>query len=168
MWRVAQAYFGANRTNVINPTNPVLTMPAIKKTTPRNFGKMMGLLTKLNLQGRRHAIVWDYSRGRTESSKELSYTEINAIIKALEAGFTELGRCDIMRKKIISMAREMGWEVYSQQRQKTVADMERIEAWCIKFGYLHKGLNKYTYTELPKLVTQFEAMYTGFLNDILK
>lgn len=128
---------------------------------PKDFKKLMALLTKTGLQGRRHAIVWDYSQGRTESSKELTNPEIKQIIRDLEKGFKELDRSDIMRKKIISQAHEMGWELTGRR-----ADMARINAWCEKFGYLHKSLNSYTYTELPALVTQFDNMYKSFLKAI--
>lgn len=128
---------------------------------PGNFKQLMAMLTKTNLQGRRHAIVWDYSKGRTESSKELTYSEINDIIRDLEKGFKELDRADKMRKKIISQAHEMGWELTGHK-----ADMARINAWCEKFGYLHKPLNNYSYTELPLLVTQFESVYTSFIEAI--
>jgi hypothetical protein len=129
-----------------------------KTKLPGNFKKLMALLTKAGLQGRRHAIVWDYSSCRTESSKELTDQETNRLIRDLEKGFKELDRCDVMRKKIISQAHEMGWELTGHK-----ADMARIEAWCIKSGYLHKGLNKYTYAELPGLVSQFDSVYQSFM-----
>jgi hypothetical protein len=129
-----------------------------KNQLPKNFKKLMALLTKSNLQGRRHAIVWDYSNGRTESSRELSDPETNRIIRDLERGFKELDRCDTMRKKIISQAHEMGWELAGHR-----ADMARINAWCLKFGYLHKSLNQYSYAELPALLTQFDSVYKSFL-----
>jgi len=133
----------------------------MKTVLPRNFKKLMALLTKTGLQGRRHAIVWDYSSGRTESSKELTDPETDRLIRDLEKGFKELDRSDIMRKKIISQAHEMGWELPGRK-----ADMARINAWCQKSGYLHKPLNHYTYSELPGLVTQFDNVYKSFLKAI--
>ncbi|MCH5690020.1 hypothetical protein LWM68_40845 [Niabella sp. W65] len=44
-----------------------------------------------------------------------------------------------------------------------VADGKRVDEWMIKFSYLHKKLNKYTFEELPKLVSQFEAFYKSTL-----
>ncbi|MBK7285951.1 MAG: hypothetical protein IPI95_01935 [Flavobacteriales bacterium] len=37
-------------------------------------------------------------------------------------------------------------------------DMPHIYAWVRKYGYLHKELNAYTREELPRLVTQAEAI----------
>jgi hypothetical protein len=128
---------------------------------PRDFKKLMSLLTKANLQGRRHAIVWDYSNGRTESSKELTDPEILRLIRDLKKGFKELDRADQMRKKIISQAHEMGWEHPGNK-----IDMAMLNTWCVKYGYLHKPLNSYSYKELPKLVTQFDNMYNDFLEGI--
>ena len=127
------------------------------------FKKMMLLLTRHKLQGRRHAICWHYSKGRTESSKELINAEVLQIINDLEDKFKEFDSADKMRKKIISMAHEMGWQLpASGLRPK--ADMQRIDAWTAKYGYLHKALNSYEYTELPVLVTQFESFYKSYLN----
>lgn len=65
---------------------------------------------------------------------------------------------DVQRKKIISMARSIGWTKASQRDEsKQVADMQRIYGWVLKYGYLHKGMNEYTAKELPKLVTQFQT-----------
>ncbi len=121
----------------------------------------MSLLTKANLQGRRHAIVFDYSGGRTESSRELTDPEIMRLIRDLEKGFKELDRADKMRKKIISQAHEMGWELPSGK-----IDMDMINAWCVKYGFKHKPLNSYSYKELPVLVTQFDNMYNDYLKAI--
>jgi hypothetical protein len=44
--------------------------------------------------------------------------------------------------------------------------MQRIYAWVEKYGYLHKHLNKYTYEELPKLVSQAEQCYYSFLKTV--
>jgi hypothetical protein len=127
------------------------------------FKRLMALLTKTGLQGRRHAICWDYSKGRTESSKELTDREMLSVIDALEKGFKELDRCDQMRKKIISMAHEMGWNYAVAGMIKPKADMKRIDDWCIKFGMFHKRLNGHNYGELVRLVSQFETFYKSFL-----
>ena len=136
------------------------------------FKHLMAMLTKTKLQGRRHAICWEYSNGRTESSKELSNTEMLTIIHDLEKGFKELDRCDVMRKKIISMAHEMGWRVKSQdvrsksQDIKPKIDIQRVDNWCVKYGAYHKGLNAHNYTELVHLLSQFEQFYQSFLHKL--
>lgn len=49
---------------------------------------------------------------------------------------------------------------------KPKVDMDHVNAWCIKHGYLKKKLDNYTYSELPKLVSQFEEVYRGYLRSI--
>lgn len=83
----------------------------------------------------------------------ISTTEANKLIRELR---TEPDQCDIMRKKIISMAKTIGWVTYPHGPTKPVADMDRIEKWCVKFGKFHKKLNQHTYKELTELVSQFQ------------
>jgi hypothetical protein len=135
------------------------------------FKRMMALLTKAKLQGRRHAIVWEFSGGRTESSKELTNGEMTAVIDALEKGFKELDRADAMRKKIISMAHELGWHhvdgIKPSGEIKYKADMVKINDWCCsKYSLYKKPLNDHTYPELVKLVTQFSTYHVKFIKEL--
>ncbi|MBA9078961.1 hypothetical protein [Rufibacter quisquiliarum] len=68
-----------------------------------------------------------------------------------------------MRKKIISMAHKMRWQI-----DGTKVDIARIDAWCRKYGAPAKGFNDYTYNELPKLVTQFGKVYKSYLEGLRK
>jgi len=74
-------------------------------------------------------------------------------------------KADKMRKKILSLTWEMNWVVKDPALK---VDVERVNAWCVKYGYLHKPLNSYTYNELPKLLSQFEALHASFVNSIYK
>jgi hypothetical protein len=129
------------------------------------FKRMMALLTQTNLQGRRHAICWEVSQQRTESSRDLTNSEIMQVIEKLEKGFKELDRADVMRKKIISMAHEMGWilspALSKGEGAKRKIDMPRIDAWCIK--YTGKKLNGHNAKELANVVSQFTIMYQKFI-----
>lgn len=98
------------------------------------------------------------------STRDLSYSQAYELIKDLQESKNQSPvhqRSDKMRKKIISMAHELGWQYYSENRSKLCADMNAINAWCIKYGHKHKNLDDYTYVELPTLVSQFEQMYKG-------
>ncbi len=76
-------------------------------------------------------------------------------------------QADTMRKKIISMLREIGYE--TKYNNKIVADMQRIYTLIKSKGFKKpKGLNEYTYEELPKLVSQIEAIYVSELKKIRK
>jgi hypothetical protein len=88
--------------------------------------------------------------------------EAKELVHYLENINTADDPADRMRKKIISLAREMGWELRTTAGK--AADMDRIKNWVMKYGYLKKPLNDYTINELPRLVTQFEHVYRDFLN----
>lgn len=62
--------------------------------------------------------------------------------------------CQEMRRKIISMAHQIGWQLPAYGKPKV--NMEKLEGWCLKYGQFHKPLNDHNETELAKLVTQFQ------------
>lgn len=126
----------------------------------------MALFTKTGKQGYRHTYAWEHSHGRTESTRDLTEIETDAIIRKLEAEFVQFDVANKMRRKLISMAREMGWETTPSNSpwRRRVADMDRLNAWCVKYGQFHKTLNKHTLQELPLLISQFEQVYRSFLS----
>lgn len=108
----------------------------------------------------RHMIA-HATNGRTTSTKALTQQEafylIDGLVKSVASGSkfaAQHAACSKMRKKIIGMAREMGWWLPGDMRR---VDMERVNAWCMKYGFAKKPLNAYTSQELPKLVSQFES-----------
>jgi hypothetical protein len=112
-------------------------------------------------------LIRQYSDGRTDSTAQLDAMEAFKLISDLQKKVRltpEEMRSDVMRKKIISMAREMGHVKIEDGRAK--ADMQHIDEWCKKYGYLHKGLNKYSYEELPRLVSQYEQVYNDFISKV--
>jgi len=86
--------------------------------------------------------------------------EATDMIKHLKELDPENAKADKMRKKILSMAHEMNWRVNGK------VNMKAIDTWCRNYSYLKKSLDRYTYKELPKLVSQFESVYHHFLKSI--
>jgi len=118
-------------------------------------------LNDVDQYGRRHDYAWRHSNGRTESTKELTGEECHSIIMELvdEYGITvESADSDRMRKKIISMAHQIGWTLNGK------ADMQRIEVWCVNKGPYHKPLNGHTHEELTVLVSVFQKIYKQYIN----
>jgi hypothetical protein len=110
------------------------------------------------------------TEGRTENSSELTTEEIELLIHALETCGMEAVRPesdflrgDTMRKRILSLFYQYGYTEFSAKKKRLVVDFERMDAWMLKYGYLHKNLNKYKYSELPKLVTQVEQVVTKYI-----
>jgi hypothetical protein len=139
--------------------------------TPQQLARIFGLLRTMGIdRAGRAQLVHQFTNGRSSSAADLSYTEADDIIKALEGMAANTGSPkDIavkMRRRIISLAHEMGWELPSAGKGRPSADMLRLYNWVLKFGYLHKDFNAYTVNELPKLVTQFEEVYKHYLSKV--
>jgi hypothetical protein len=84
-----------------------------------------------------------------------------------------------MRRQVIAIFHEAGWNLPISANDEAGSppgergggggvriDMERVNAWCVKHGYLHKKLNAYTYEELPKLVTQAKKYLEWYLKKL--
>lgn len=126
------------------------------------------LMAKHNLLEQSPDFALQYSHNRTTHVSELNVSEANLLIQFLNGGKED--RCNAMRRKLISMAREMGWtKIVPDPFKKGMdlkPDMDRINNWCSQYGYLHKKLNDYTFEELPKLISQFGKLHQQFLNEI--
>lgn len=112
--------------------------------------------------------AYSYSEGRTEHVSSLYFDEANSLIKMLSAALSEPETpADKMKFKILSIAHEMGWELPGiSSTGKRRINMEKVDNWCIKFGYSHKPLDQHEEHELPALVTQFEKAYQFYLKNV--
>ena len=133
--------------------------------TPKQLQCISILFSKVSIAGEsKQIIISGFSNGRCTSSKELLKDEAADLISHLKSLDPDEKKAEKMRRKIIRMAHEMHWQY--EYRGKNKADMKRIDGWCKTFGYLKKGLDNYTYKELPKLVSQFQVMHKQFLSKI--
>lgn len=98
-------------------------------------------------------IILEFTQGRTSSARELTESEAVSIVKYLE----KFDPCDRMRKKIFAICHTIGW-LYDQTDIDRKLNQAKIDAFIKRYGYLKKALNKYSRQELPKLVSQFEAI----------
>ena len=126
----------------------------------------------------------DFTEGRTSSLRELCDWDLQELTRRLQVlggqkhimhranGQTTQGEKKAVGK-ILHYCHELGWTKAAAHPQyaklspfatdaraavKRVADVARFDEWAIKYSYLHKTLNEYTYEELPKLVSQVEAV----------
>lgn len=137
----------------------MIIIPSTKKQNA-----MIGyLVSKLKLDSdTKEELIWLYSDGRTTRISELRLNEAKEIIVALQSGTTFVPTpAAKMRRKILSMAHEMNWEHTNGK-----VDMDRVNKWCVDYGYLSKHLDKYKEDELPVLVSAFEKMYLKHLKGI--
>jgi len=128
--------------------------------------QLHALISKLGIDKDTKAeMVHQYTRGRTCSSAGMTINEcdilINFFSKQVEGytpgGHTLDSNANKMRRKILSICHDMLWE-----NPDGSVDWKALEAWLLKYGYLHKYLNDYSEAELPTLVTQFERLKTSF------
>lgn len=136
--------------------------PNIPSTKKQNA--MIGYqVSRLKLdQETKEEMIWMYSDGRTTHISELLFDEASKVITALLTGKASyVSPKAKMASKILSMAHELNWELPDGR-----IDMDRVDRWCVEYGYLSKILNKYTASELPHLVTAFENMYLKHLKQI--
>lgn len=149
------------------------------KIQPSQLRRLHQLLNALGLMEEKQHLVRQYTNGRTSSSRDMMPHEASALIKGLEGlqkpqvqpyiptAHDQAASADIMRKKIISMFREIGYEVYDPAKGKIVADMHRVYSFVKDKGYLKpKGLNQYTAKELPRLVSQVECIYSKTIDKL--
>jgi len=114
----------------------------------------------------KESIVRGFTGGRTVSISNMADDEFTAFVRHLETLVPNAEAANKMRRKIISMAHDLGWHKRDAKGNlilrdgKPVADMVRIDAWCINQG--GKKLNGYTYEELPNIVTGFEKMQKSY------
>ncbi|ASZ11079.1 hypothetical protein KTO58_19845 [Chitinophaga pendula] len=120
------------------------------------------MFKKLNIGSEERAvIVLGFCKGRDSSCTMLYMEEARLLIRHLKSRDPEEKKAEVMRRKIISMAHEMGWELPGGK-----ADMRRIDGWCLQQMGLGKKLNQFNYNELPKLVSIFQKVYLQFFKAI--
>ena len=103
----------------------------------------------------KRSLVYQFSDGRSTSSKELSQGEAWALLRYLQDQHSNL--CRKMRGKIIHYLCLLGFVVGNDQ-----ADWTRIDGYIEQMGSNNPRkvrLNFLYLSELPKVVTQVEAMY---------
>ena len=120
------------------------------------------LLNKQGLKEEKDSIVKSFTAGRTTHSSQMLFEEAASLIGHLKKLDPHDIASDKMRNKILSMAHEMNWRIKGTEK----VDIDHVNAWCISHGYLKKKLDDYKYNELPKLVSQFDEVYKGFIKKV--
>lgn len=121
--------------------------------TKDQLKKLHVLLNQLGLIDDKKEIVSHYSKGRTESSRELTIAEAGALISALAGNDGN----DRMRRKVFALAYEAGI-IYGDTPEDKKMNAIKLNQFLLKSGTVKKELNKLTYTELVKTVSQFNQI----------
>lgn len=129
------------------------------QTEPRTMqqnARLHVLCGKLRIDAeQRHELMREFSNGRTSSSKELYAPECNQLIHRLEQQLTERedNRLYKVRRKLFSLAHELGWEDATGK-----VDRARLDGFLLKFGPGKKILMAMDAKELSKAITQLEQV----------
>lgn len=131
--------------------------------TPSQIGMVRTLLVKAGVMDYKADLALSYSNGRTESLKAMTHDETVELVKYLNdmLGLTE-NPAARMRRKILSIAHELHWELPGTNR----IDMERVDKWCIAHTGAKKPLDGLSISELNKAVTGITIYYRQFLKGI--
>ncbi len=119
-------------------------------------------------------MVEGFSLGRCSSTKDLYDEEATLMLQHLQQNDPNRAAIEKMKGKIFYYCHEMGWTVPRRSPPTggagggRVVDMKRLDEWCKGRSYLKKKLDWYKYKELPKLVTQFEQVYSSFIHSLNK
>lgn len=128
--------------------------------TSKQIKFVWGLLHRAGLKEEKEKLVWEFSEGRTTSLNEMNQEETQELINALLGEDKSTSRQKQLRK-VFSQMHEMGWELTDGK-----VDIDRLNAWAVKYSPLHKPVDQYKENELPQLVTAFGKMYQSFLEGL--
>jgi len=132
--------------------------------TTQRIRHIHAALAHRGLMAEKKELVRQFTNGRATSTKDMTASELTAMLQHLNGGTVPAPReGDRQRKYIISMAHEMGWKLPGGK-----ADMQRIDQWCMKYGHLHAPLNDHLGADLAKLVTTFKKVYDNYLDQLSK
>jgi len=121
----------------------------MKTKKRRLHRKFMTLLSKLGIDDdTRHHMIWQYTGGRTYSTKELSESELIHLINRLEEDKEDKIRR--LRSTILAIATRTG--IHDPE------DWSRFNNFMIRRSILKKPLNEYSYKELKQLLRQFRGI----------
>lgn len=127
------------------------------------YARLNAMLKLLNKQAYKIDYIVDVTNGRSQSSKDLTDQEYSSLMNILkkeaepiQVKYNEAG--NRMRKKILSICHELGMHLQGT----TKIDMQAVNKLCRDRGMFKKDLNKHSNAELPKLVTQFEAILNSY------
>lgn len=126
-----------------------------------NSRYIYGLFSKAGIKEKelQQSLVLQFTNGRTERTSLMLQDEAKELTNALQRMVDDPG--DKMRKKIIHYAHLVGWKDASGK-----ADINALNAWCIRYGMYKKPLNDHNIEELSNLVSQFERVFKSYLNNM--
>lgn len=116
----------------------------------------MTLLSKLGIDDeQRHIMVYQYTGGRTQSTRDLTLVELNDLCARFQAIADDRDRkyTDQLRR-----LRSLALSVASRAGIKEPDGWEKFNRWMITSSVHHKRLDAHTVHELNDLIQQLRAI----------
>lgn len=145
-------------------------MTTIDKTKHR---RLMTLLSKAGFDDEtRHQLVYTWTNGRTESTKELTVEELTDIVWKLENDktFSASPRQTTNAMMLLAVKQKRSVVLAIAQRcgLHSGEDFEQFNSFMVNRSILKKRLNKYTFEELDQLIAQMHKLEANFKKSALK
>ncbi|QTE37208.1 hypothetical protein J3L18_29575 [Mucilaginibacter gossypii] len=130
--------------------------------TKEQIKKARTLIAKAGLtEENKKDLVYSFSNGATESLTAMGYEDAQALFTHLEQLVGQPpSEADKMKRKILSLAHEMHWELPGT----TKVDMARVDNWCETM--YSAPLDGLYYLDLVKAVSAFNQVYLKYLKGI--
>jgi len=139
--------------------------------TKQQIKQFNTLLSKLEMSRLKRQIISFATDGRTDHTKQMSKTELDDVISNLydiqNQGKTSFKAGQRQRRRIIALVHQLPpkllFTYWSEEKQKRLVDMDKLNNWLIEKGKYKKPLNDHTPAELSPVIVQFENMLKGYL-----
>ncbi len=125
----------------------------------RNYPQILAVIARIGRE--KDEFVYEFTNGKTTSLRELSDREYNDLWALLKP-FNTVPPGDKMRKKMISIARQMNWG------SNTKEIIAALDGWLLKQKF-QKTLMQLDVPQLTTMLTIFESkVYVDYLNALNK
>lgn len=140
----------------------------MKTVEPHQIKKIHAILPDVyrNNKELKQQLVYQFTEDADKTStKDLTYYQAEELIHFLQTGKTKdygyYANFDTENKQhmyLFSLCHQIGWETFNEKSNKMVVDTSALGTWLYKYGFKHKPLKEYSFSELPTLITQFENL----------
>lgn len=125
----------------------------MKKVSSSQIIMIRSAIAKQGIEELKDEMVYEFSNGRTTSTKELHMHEAITLIQHLN-GQNPLEK---MRKKVFKLAYIAGI-IYGETDEDKKMNSAKLDMFLRERGAVKKNLNQLKYFELQKVVNQFEQI----------
>jgi len=133
----------------------------IKSVSTAQIRKIHVLLNQKGLIGQKETMVNSVSRGRTQSTKELTFDEARELIIFLSEKGDESENKRKIFKAVWKLDRKMGI-IYGNTDEDYQMNRAKLNMFCRQRGSVKKNIPEMNLIELRKIHRQFEAMYKKY------